>query len=419
MKQLSKRIAALLLVVLIFSCKKKTETSPGDKSPDQPQAVPAKHGDLVGAAITKTIGAAGGTLQAFGDSIKIDIPAGAIDHDVQFSVQQVTNTIGSLGLGKVYRLLPENVTFSKDIQVTLSYSDEDINGTSKAMLALAYQDKDGYWHRARNSVVDSANHALTVATKHFSDWTAHTKLIILNKGKSRLKPGETTTLEVKTQFFSDDMGDLLAPEIEVKNEHITGWQVVAGPGEVTGAGKSATFKAPARVTEPTVAKVMATAENVEGSKLNFAFTDIEIVPEAYIVWYVDGFKRFATSSITVVVDGQQFYMATRDIVKDQGSFYMKGTGLHVGTYSFGPSSVPGNISIEPAYENGSEGGYIYISGKYCENVLLQMPGSVTITSVTGYITGEFSGKVIQQDFGLPGCFRRTATVRGSFCCKMP
>src|SRR6478735_4176771 len=109
----------LLLVAAVWSCKKGGDNEPNDNPPVKPQSI--KHGDVLGAPFKKHIGPAGGTLAAFGDSIQLEIPAGALEQDTEFSIQEVTNTLGKTGLGRSFRLTPENVAFKKDILIKMKY----------------------------------------------------------------------------------------------------------------------------------------------------------------------------------------------------------------------------------------------------------------------------------------------------------
>lgn len=90
MKKIKNYLCLLVLVVAIISCKKKPHIEP-EPDPEVviPGAVKTPHAELVGTAVSQTIGAAGGTLTVPNSQLKLVIPPGAVDKDINFSVQEV------------------------------------------------------------------------------------------------------------------------------------------------------------------------------------------------------------------------------------------------------------------------------------------------------------------------------------------
>ena len=95
-----KIVSMVLLVFISFSCKKSNQ----HKQIKEPEVKPlaTARGTMDGTPFQKTIGPAGGTLEVPNSTI----PAGAVDKEMPFSVQAISNTLGKNGLGPSYRLLP-------------------------------------------------------------------------------------------------------------------------------------------------------------------------------------------------------------------------------------------------------------------------------------------------------------------------
>jgi hypothetical protein len=134
-----------------------------------PPATASAIGAPVGAAASKTIGAAGGTVSTDDGRFTVTIPPGALTADTAVSIQPTENTAPE-GLGVSYRLAPEGQVFGQPVQLALVYSDADVEGSAPEALGIAFQDAQGLWEWQSNVAVDAAAHRLTVETKHFSTW---------------------------------------------------------------------------------------------------------------------------------------------------------------------------------------------------------------------------------------------------------
>lgn len=218
---------------LMISCKK----SGGGNENDIPVvAVPKEHGTPLGTAITKVIGPAGGSIASEDGRMSIVVPAGTVNANTTFTVQTITNTL-ELGSGLSYRVLPENTTFNKEVEIRFNYEEHDLEGTHEDYLYLAYQDAEGYWHRVRKRSVDKINKIIKVNTKHFSDWSVETSIKIVNRGKSVLMAGESTSLAVildpaLQSDEADPIDQLLGPSYLVTDKDIKEWKVF-GAGSIT------------------------------------------------------------------------------------------------------------------------------------------------------------------------------------------
>jgi hypothetical protein len=124
-----------------------------------------------GTFVSKAIGPAGGELVSADGKLKIKVPSGAVNADVQFGIQPVTNTLFEGNTTRMtYRLLPEGTPFSKPVSLTFTYTDDDLQRTSEDVMAVAWQQPDGAW-KIVPARLNKTNKTVTAETTHFSDWT--------------------------------------------------------------------------------------------------------------------------------------------------------------------------------------------------------------------------------------------------------
>ncbi len=127
-------------------------------------------GTATGPAVEATIGPAGGTLSAGDGRASVSIPAGALAAATTISIQPVTNTAPG-GRGLSYRFAPSGVVFSAPVQITFSFTDADLIGSSPGALGVGFQDEQGFWHAVRDTVRDDAAKKVSASSTHFSDWS--------------------------------------------------------------------------------------------------------------------------------------------------------------------------------------------------------------------------------------------------------
>ncbi|PJJ83606.1 hypothetical protein [Mucilaginibacter auburnensis] len=252
-----KKFYLLLLITALFTACKKQSATPGPKPNDEVVYrgfEKVEHGLPVGEKTQATIGPTGGTLSTPNNTLQLTIPAGAIDDNIAFSVQEVKNTMAAGGIGKSYRLLPEDVQFKKDVEISMNISDTTGLVLATDWMYLAYQDKHGYWHCAKNSVFDPATYTMKAKTRHFSDWSLMQTFKIKNTGKDELDKGESAALQLEVVQPASNpdeptIDDLLGPSITLDESNIAGWHLLFdGPaariGTLSASGMKATFKAP-------------------------------------------------------------------------------------------------------------------------------------------------------------------------------
>lgn len=146
-KNFFKPLIGLFVLCAMVACRKAPSKPENPDDPKYVGFVPTEQGTPMGTAVHQTIYPAGGTVELPGHEIRIDIPAGALEVATEISIQEVSNTLAKLGIGKSYKLLPENVIFKKAVNIVFDYPEEILNGTEAKYLSLAYQDSKGYWHR--------------------------------------------------------------------------------------------------------------------------------------------------------------------------------------------------------------------------------------------------------------------------------
>ena len=147
-----------------------------------------------GSAITKTIGAEGGSISSPDGRITIEIPPQAVSSSTSFSIQPITNMVPG-GLGDAYRLEPNGRTFSAPLKLAFKFKDEDIDGSALEGLRVSYQDDAGVWQSLTDAVIDRLNHTYTITTRHFTDYAIR-KGIEIRPPHQILRPGQSTYLEV-------------------------------------------------------------------------------------------------------------------------------------------------------------------------------------------------------------------------------
>ncbi|MGN6418667.1 MAG: hypothetical protein ACTHMC_14325 [Pseudobacter sp.] len=388
-------LTGIVFLFLMISCKK---SGGGDESIPM-VAVPKEHGTPLGTAVTKVIGPAGGSIASEDGRMSIVVPAGTVNANTTFSVQPVTNTLG-LGSGLSYRLLPENVTFNKDVEIRFNYNEQDLEGTEEDYLYLAFQNAEGYWARVRNRTIDKANKVLKVNTRHFSDWSVETSIKLVNRGKSVLTGGETTSFAVvvdpalqKTEL--EDMTDLLGPEYVVMDRNIKEWKVF-GAGSITKSQTlEATYKAPATVAaastdivEATVVDILNWRDPTEYGTTGTLIirANVQLEKDEYFFWSLKGAKFSGGSTVAQAANG----ITAVSVYNGANVLSIQFTGQRTGSFSPGDMNESGKLAVLASMD-----GKIYQTNhrKCGSNQTEYSQGSLSITKygdAGGYIEGTLS-----------------------------
>lgn len=240
--------AALLSALMLFSCKKSTETDitppPIDENTSTPIGTPS------GALVKKMIDGNGGELTSTDGTVLVSIPAGALESAREISIQPITNELPG-GIGDAYRILPHGEVFKKPVTIRFRYKQEDLVSTLPEFLDIASQTDEGSWESPMNATIDKQNRTLTVTSTHFSDW-GYFKSLDLIPAEATVELGGSVDLKVTTHFPYVDPDDappgvtvikVLKTPRALRPDEIKKWSYT-GDGILISRGSEAFYTAP-------------------------------------------------------------------------------------------------------------------------------------------------------------------------------
>ncbi|WP_343533922.1 hypothetical protein [Pedobacter sp.] len=411
MKKKVNWLYGLLLLVVIVSCKKKNE-NPADPTPEKdiPGAVRTKHGEVVGTSTKQIIGADGGSLEIPNRGVKLSVPAGALETNIEFSIQEVEYLLPFGAIGKAYRFLPENVTFKKDIEITIPFG--QLSNTSSKALSLAYQDNKGYWHMVKQPIVDEYKNTVTAKTRHFSDWGVVSTLYINNSGKEELSAGETTKLEIKfiPTKESPDNDDLLDIVVTLADTKVKKWYASATGAVISGGlTTSVTYKAPESINTMGSTSIFAVVF-VDGREITLACS-LMLLPEQYCALKIA--SNYLTFDDIDVLSAQDMFINFYGNYKEY-RFHLEAPDHNVGKKPFGRDKA-----LVSTYINGKD----YYTSAYtqCDGPeLYYTDGEIVVTEVkNGLVNGTASGVLRLKTSGTSYCFGGEISFSAKFRYKKP
>lgn len=243
-----------------------SSATPVTQSSSQPQTQPAPGPETLTRMV---IGPGGGTLEAFGGAVKLDVPEGALTSDVDISVQPIaTEFEGAVGWS--YEFKPDGLTFQKPALLTLNLVNTDLeNGTleNPATLALGYRDTNGRWRQAATDPVSQVGDQVIFEQAHFSQWAFYERWY-LAAGADELQVNESVLLGAKFNECEEEGGqDCLLTPLE-DNGKVIEWRVngiVNGDAEngtltVSEGGNGVTYTAPSTVPANNPVSISATID---------------------------------------------------------------------------------------------------------------------------------------------------------------
>lgn len=395
----------LLTAAMLSGCKKKPDVQ-------EPLPQPIERGEVIGSPTVKTIGINGGTVSSADANIKLVIPEGAVKSDVNISVQEVESTLGPLAVGKTYRLLPDGIKFEKDVDLTINFTSDDMRGTAREFLYLAYQDAKGDWYMASKSTYNPYKNSVSVKTKHFSDWTTLAQVRMVIDGPDELTVKESTKVSVIAIDAPSDpsIDDLLGPET---SGIVKRWSsIMPELGTLSTNGDNATYTAPSphrHFGSSITAHLDLSKVNTGPGRPERDFVDHSVVllPDEYIrLGKVDFFPYIEKS-----FNNSELYVIGRTGVPPNysRSFRLSNSKQAVGEYKFG--------KFEDTYVRYFANGANYYSIYTCQSEEKYSAGSIVITkNANGYIEGKIKG--VAQYTGTPCDATQTESVNGSFRVKI-
>lgn len=314
--------------------------------PGNPPPTATAAGEATSAATTTIIGAGGGGLSMPEAKITLHIPAGALAADTVIGIQPLTNTAHGK-IGAAYRLTPAGQTFLQPITITFAYTDQNVAGSAAEFLGAAFQTAAGYWQWAGDATIDTTAKTMSVASRHFSDWSLVMGLQIRPEKKT-VRVNASVGLQVKVCYPVDD-GELvtLASDCDtdqgiVATLSVNEWSVNGVPGgggvfgRVSGNGAMATYTAPTTAPIPNTVAVSARVHNPRkpASAKTLVVSNITIVE----AWKVDG-TYWAAYHLTGVLCGLENTFALQAEanlagVAASGVFTFTPTGTSGGTWTY-------------------------------------------------------------------------------------
>src|SRR5450432_794725 len=157
----------MLIAAFACSCVKTSSTGNNSSGSSDTSAAVTAIGTPIGSPVTKTIGAAGGTIISGDGRAELIIPAGALSSDLAISIQPITNECPN-GAGVAYDFLPNGTKFLIPATLTIHYTDDDEDGTIPYLFSLATQDSLNQWNVDVDKDVDTVNKTVIFDIPHFS-----------------------------------------------------------------------------------------------------------------------------------------------------------------------------------------------------------------------------------------------------------
>lgn len=408
-KQMIRSQLKIFVLGLIFTsllgCSKKDNSIaiPDGTNPTLPP-IERPFGTPLGTPVVKEIGQEGGSLHSKDGIIQLNIPQGAVDRSVTFSIQEITNSLEN-GIGMAYRLLPENVKFNKPVEIIYDLEGTNIPEESFDLLFMTYQNSKGHHYLASDTQLDKLERKLYIKTTHFSDWSI-VQLFDLEVSKEQVQLGDTTRIRLMWQ-----MGNLLASlttdqpigqliEYDLDAPAIR-WQIGHGKGTIKAAGHTCIYTAPKVLPSENPAQISVTVPISRYTKKRNSVvmlsTPIYTSPDDQMVIKVDGVEmknRAPDKSESYVYMDANNFLIWAQLDNGYGIGITIPMASGTGNYPFGSDAKQAYLEYvtDEPFPNS------WLSEKTdcfeCETVYSS--GHVKIKKmgkIGDYVEGEFSGEI--------------------------
>ena len=146
-----------------------------DSVADQEDAIPDLSPDIAEDTASEpdispenVVGAAGGTVTG-PNGVELEIPAGSLGSDVEFTVtvSEATTQLFEV-VGEIYRFEPEDTTFSVPATVTIPYDESELTSPEGNLLVWWGDTVSSGWEPLASSVVNPADNTISATIEHFS-----------------------------------------------------------------------------------------------------------------------------------------------------------------------------------------------------------------------------------------------------------
>jgi hypothetical protein len=371
MKKLNLILFFISLLLMLTGCKKALDiNSLIPTVPGVPELTSV--GDPVGAVASKTIGKSGGSILSADGNAELVFPANALDHDVDISIQAITNQAPN-GAGNAYRLLPEGTKFLQPVTLKFHYTSDDLAATVGDLMGIAYQDSIGSWWRLKNFTNDTAGKTISASIWHFTDYT-HFDLLIITPRIKTIQINKSMDLNLDMVESGDESltslnGNDVAPLIKTVSKKII-WTVnavVGGNsdfGTVSGNALNTTFKAPSKAPKTQNPVAVGAQVNVNATYGGKKFDKTEVF--MYIKVIED-----AKFELEITVNEPYQVMTYSDHVVMQVLVKADGTVVISDIDNFPPENNPAS----------------YTDGGCTLSMVPDNTGEINIVSATGTTTG--------------------------------
>jgi len=410
------RIYSILLILAFASgCKKSSSIGTGSTTTTDTSIAITAVGTPIGTPVTKTIGAAGGTISSTDGRIDLIIPPGALSTGVAITIQPITNECPG-GLGAGYDFLPNGTKFSTPATFIFHYADSDVNGTDPDLIYYATQDSTKAWDVDIEKDVDTVGKTISFDVHHFTGRGFLAGLTIRPLGgKFDYQQGDKSTLRL-VQYAKDselagdpqstgddDLPPILPITKPIPPQQITSWTVIGGSqnGTISGSGQEVNYTAPAKISTEKTIQVSVTVKKTIASKsrkhvmISFAqktlFIRLKLHPPVL---------SFSVQIDDTISRTSQVYP---DRYHDGASFQVDIKGDSV-TLSKIVNQAP---TVTPPFGSGSDG----TTAKW-------IPDSIGITNITG-ANLAFAYDTTSGNKNVTIYFDQSATVTPSWSINSP
>jgi hypothetical protein len=416
----------LLPVLFFFNACKKDPVKPPTKETVTP--FPTAIGNPVGNAVTKEIGASGGSVTSLDGRITLSIPAGALSSNTPITIQPIENTAPN-GVGTSYDFLPNGQQFAKPITVTLHYTDDDIAGTTPELLEFGFQNAQNAWQGKGNLQVNKASKTVSASISHFSRWSFYATYAMTPNQKTMLV-NETALLQVWKLPYSEDpepghpeeiLHTLGEPQL-VAADRVSNWLVNGqaasqggSNGWLTGTANEKQYHAPANVP---ASNPVAVSADINTGKGKITVVSNMIIQKEISFEFSCGGQSYKNldGNVTASVSAGTLYvfMMSKEVTGDKipSLVLAMGEGFHgKGSYAFGEKNLVACTVTADPYEWETE--------YYEENSATPKFGTGTVTiekwgNIGELVTGTISGTLHYQKKILNYTDHRTTALNAKF-----